>query len=203
MGLDGFTYDQLVGDEPKSVEKRLKWLGGQKRYHSQPFEQLTAMYRKLGDSASGADVAIFRWRTRRREMPPRHFAARGWDLFLDISSGYGYRPWRPHADLIVLIILGTIIYAWADRNHAFCPADSFRSWPPCVTPPKYPPFSPLAYSIETLLPFGDFGQRRFYVLSGSHWQSDFVSIYTLVHRFLGWMFSLLLALAPTNILRRE
>jgi hypothetical protein len=205
--LDGFTYDRL--NRPQTFDERLEWLKRQDRYHSQPFEQLIAAYRKLGDASSAAEVAIGKWRMRRGEMPewnPRRFweLPRVWDYFLDISSGYGYRPWRPFIGLLLVLATGTAVYAWGAQQGAFCPIDTMKNSPkPCEQLPQLPHFNPLAYSVETLLPLGELGQRRFYVLRDDVPASHYIGWYTLLHRLLGTVFSLLLALAPTNILRRE
>jgi hypothetical protein len=208
LRLDGFTYDRLVGDAPKKVCTRLEWLKRQDRYYSQPFEQLIAVYRRLGESDSAAEVAICKWRSRREEMPKLRWhrcwdLRRLWDWFLDVSSGYGYRPWRPLVGLLSVLLVGTAVY-WSGADHdAFCAFETLKSQHPCEKLPQYPRFNPFAYSIEALLPVGEFGQRRFYVLRGDVAAAVYLGWYTLVHRFLGSVFSLLLALAPTNVLRRE
>jgi sRNA-binding regulator protein Hfq len=203
LRLAGFTYDQLPGNPSADVTRRIKWLKLQDRYYSQPFEHLIAFYRKLGDSDSAARVAIEKWRTRRSELPKYSFA-RVWDWFLDRVSGYGYRPERPLACLLAVLLIGVAVYDWGQRNGAFCQAETINAqYLPCTSRPHYPGFSPLAYSIETLLPIGDFGQRRSFVVRGDTTAGVVVSWYTFAHRLFGWIFSLLLALAPTNVLRRE
>jgi hypothetical protein len=208
LRLDGFTYDRLIGESQKSVDLRLSWLKKQRKYNSQPFEQLIGLYRKLGDSNSAAEVAISKWRLRRSEMPKWSFRkfwdlGRLWDALLDLSSGYGYRPWRPLLGLVSVLLIGAAVYHWGKRHDAFCLIETLKSQPPCVDIAQAPRFNAFAYSVETLLPIGELGQRRFYTLRGDSEAAKVVGWYTLVHRLFGSVFSLLLALAPTNILRRE
>jgi sRNA-binding regulator protein Hfq len=204
LKLDGFTYDGLVGNVAQDVAARLAWLKRQSEYHSQPFEQLIAIYRKLGDSGRAAEVAISKWRRRRENLTGW---ARAWDIFLDLSSGYGYRPWRPLLAIVVTIALGIAVYQWGEYRHVFCPADSLkpetRNAELCATSTAYPRFNPVLYSLESLLPIADFGQRRMYVVRADNAASFWVNLYTVFHRFSGWIFGLLLALAPTNVLKRE
>lgn len=204
LRLDGLKYHRLLGGSPHSIKERLKWLERQDRYYSQPFEQLMATYRVVGDLSSAADVAISKWRRRRESLGT---AARAWDGFLDFSSGYGYRPWRPLVSLIVLIMLGILVYHWGYSKGVFCPADSLKPAVPggqlCLASSAYPQFHSALYSIETLLPIGDFGERRLYVIRADNAWSSYIELYSIFHRFFGWMFALLLALAPTNVLKRE
>ena len=197
--LDGFTYDRIT---QRSLDAHGLWLGLQKAYSSQPYEQLVKTYRAMGDSAVASEIAILKWRRRRETLPMWSFA-RLWDKFLDLASGYGYRPVRPLAGLLSVLAIGSVLYGHADRAGVFCAAETLRAKPPCQPGPLYPKFSAPLYSLEMLVPAGDFGQKRTWIVRGDKKESALIMAYTVIHRALGWIFSLLLALAPTNILRRE
>ncbi len=203
--LEGFSYGQIVEDEPSSASQRLSWIRKQVPYRSQPFEHLVSMYRRAGDTQSSAEIAIGKFRTRRGEWgnsEPRSI----WDRFLDLVSGYGYRPWRLVGMLAVLFAVGTAVNYWANENDGFCVASTNQASPAggaSCTPATLAPYGPALYSLETFLPAADFGQRKAFVPNQNVFSGQLVFNYSVIQRILAWIFGLLLALAPTNVLRRE
>ncbi|HEX8307616.1 MAG TPA: hypothetical protein VF645_04280 [Allosphingosinicella sp.] len=199
LELDGLVYDRMPG---ASAADRLQWIRLQSQFHAQPYEQLTKLLRGRGDHAEASNVAIEKWR-RRRAMGLDTSWQRFWDYLLDLLSGYGYRPIRPLLSLITLFAVGAIVFQIGRSEGVFCPADTLRQATPCVVKPAHPTFNPVIYSLETLVPVGDFGQKRTWIIRGDRSASIWITIYSVFHRALGWLFALLVALAPTNILRRE
>jgi hypothetical protein len=85
LSVDGLKYDDLQPHLP--ARKRLEWLGRPTEYRDQPYQQLAAYYRRLGDDAQARIVLLARQR-RRRQQQSRWASWWGW--LQDILVGYGY-----------------------------------------------------------------------------------------------------------------
>jgi hypothetical protein len=202
ISLEGFEYDRFPSVKAANVELRKTWLDRDPSYRSQPFEHLASLYRKMGNEAAASQIAMHKWKSRRRKLPLTG-ARYVWDLFLDTAYGYGHRPWRPLLALFSVIALGYLVFDWARENHAFCPADALKANEVCTAAAQYPTFSPAAFTMESLLPFTDFGQRRFYVVRGDTRAGRMVTYYLIVHRLTAWFCTALIAASVSHILRNE
>lgn len=67
------------------------------------------------------------------------------------------------------------------------------------TPSDYPGYCPLIYSLELATPLANLGQGTHWEIAGGHW----VDVYRWIHVLLGWFFSLLIVLSPTELLRKD
>lgn len=151
--LDGFVYGSIktaeadgerreaVGDRA-SVARRMEWLERSPGYGPQPYEQLASWYRKAGHDDDARRVLLAKQRHRRRGLSP---ATRLWGHLLDVTVGYGYRPWLAGVWLLALTLLGTLVF------HAHSPAPA--------KPGEGAPFQPLVYTLDLLIPIGGLGQR--------------------------------------------
>ncbi|MGW3445475.1 oxidoreductase [Streptomyces sp. NPDC001076] len=149
--LDGFVYGSIRGDEGagrpeaagqrNSVTRRVAWIRRSPGYNPQPYEQLASWYRKAGHDDEARRVLLAKQRHRRQTLP---LAARAWGHLLDVTVGYGYRPWLAGVWLLALALLGTL---------------SFGGSPRPVQQGEGPPFQPLVYTLDLLIPIGGLGQR--------------------------------------------
>jgi hypothetical protein len=147
---DGFTYDRIA--EPGPVTDRIGWLAREAAgYRPGPYEQLAAVYRRQGLDGEARRVLLAKQRARRRTLPR---AARPWGFVQDAAVGYGYRPERALGWLAALLVTGIVIFG---LHH-----------PVPVSPDKAPPFNPLIYSLDLLLPVINFGQGRAYIATGGY-----------------------------------
>ena len=147
---DGFTYDRIA--EPGPVAARIAWLAREAAgYRPGPYEQLAAVYRRQGLDGEARRVLLAKQRARRRTLPR---AARPWGFVQDAAVGYGYRPERALGWLAALLITGVVVFGL----HHPVPAGT----------DKAPPFNPLIYSLDLLLPVINFGQGRAYVATGGY-----------------------------------
>jgi hypothetical protein len=70
LQLRGCTYDALYERSPVNAGQRLDWLRRDPNgYAPQPYEQLTAAYRRAGREEDARQVAIAKQRARRRTLP--------------------------------------------------------------------------------------------------------------------------------------
>ena len=176
--LDGFVYDEL--HPLLDVRDRLAWLSRQPDgYRPLPYEQLAHAYRRLGHDADARRVLLAKQRRRRATLT---FPARAWGMVQDWTVGYGYLPGRAAGWLLALVALGSVLF-WAH---------------PPVRIQQGPPFSPLVYALDVLLPVGNFGQERAFTPADTvgQWLT-----YSLAAT--GWILATTVAAGVTRSLKRS
>lgn len=121
MRLGGLIYTNLTSDPEPPVTQRIGWLmRDPDGYHPQPYEQLAAYYRGLGQDGNARRVLIAKSRTHRRMTPckwqiprlARPLFATVWRIpgwLFDALSGYGYLPWRAFWWLVTAVATGTVL----------------------------------------------------------------------------------------------
>ncbi|MGY0491574.1 oxidoreductase [Streptomyces sp. WG-D5] len=183
LGLDGLTYDWLEATSDSRREdtgNRLAWLSHQPVFAPQPYEQLAAHYRRQGQDDEARRVLLARERQRRSARRP---LGRAWGLLLDVTVGYGYRPWIAGIWLVLLTLFGSLVF------HAHTPVPNKRG--------EGAPFNPVAYTLDLLIPVGGLGQRGAW-----HWAETGVQglAYTLIA--VGWLLTTTLLAGVTRTLSR-
>ncbi|GAA4618921.1 hypothetical protein GCM10023195_85350 [Actinoallomurus liliacearum] len=176
--LAGFSYDSF--DTPLSAADRVAWLDGAAGYQPQPYEQLAAVFRRLGQDADARTVQLARQRRRRRTLP-RWLAL--WGMVQDWTVGYGYRPQRAVLWLAGLLLVGAAAFG---AHH-----------PPPLKAGEAPPFNPVLYTLDLLLPIVGFGQESAYAPRG--WQQWLAA--ALVAS--GWILATTIATGVTRVLSRQ
>ncbi|MQA93759.1 MAG: hypothetical protein GEV11_03650 [Streptosporangiales bacterium] len=177
--LDGLTYEAL---EPRlRARERLSWLGRDARgYQPHPYEQLAALYERLGDQTDARRVLLQRERLRRRTLTS---LGRVWGLLQDGTVAYGYQPWRAALWLVLLVTAGSVAYGMNE--------------PRPLKLDEAPRFNPVGYTLDLLLPFVDLGQERaFDPVDGWQWLS-----YGLVAA--GWVLVTTIAAGAARVLTRR
>ncbi|MFM9367255.1 membrane-associated oxidoreductase [Streptomyces sp. Da 82-17] len=177
--LDGLVYTALDPHEP--AERRLDLLEREKDgYVPHEYEQLTTAYRRLGDESAARTVQLAKQRRHRATLPAY---ARAWGHLQDVTVGYGFRPVRAAGWLASLLLVGTVAFA-LDR-------------PPALKPEESPPFNPLAYTLDLLLPIVDLGQEKAYAPDGgAQWLA-----YGLI--VTGWVLATTIAAGVTRTISRQ
>ncbi|MFF5044725.1 MULTISPECIES: hypothetical protein [Streptomyces] len=177
--LDGLTYDHLKITDP--VDERLAWLRREQAgYLPQPYEQLAATYTRQGQDEAAREVLLAKCRRRQATQPT---AQRWWGLLQDWTVGYGYRPLRAAVLLLLLLIAGTCAFA---VHH-----------PPAAKPAEAPPFNPLLYTLDLLLPVVGFGQQQAFNPQG--WQQWLAAAFIAT----GWILATTVAAGLTRTLARR
>ncbi len=103
---DGLIYEDL--DDPLPARQRIGWLARSREFRPQPFRQLAQFYRASGRDEDARLVLRTAQRERRRTLGP---AGRTWGVLLDLTVGYGYRPWLAGAWLLGLLAAGSAYFA--------------------------------------------------------------------------------------------
>jgi hypothetical protein len=179
LRLSGLSYQAL--DPPQSAGQRVAWLRRDvDGYLPQNYETLAAMYRGLGDDASARFVLLERERERRQLLP---WHGRVWSWLQEVTVGYGYRPLRAAAWLVVFLGLGTLAFG---VHH-----------PPPLAGAPHPAFNPFIYTADLLVPLVNLGLRDSYDPQGpQRWLA-----YVLIA--VGWIFVTTIAAGIARVLRRQ
>ncbi|MFG2617227.1 oxidoreductase [Streptomyces sp. NPDC048507] len=178
-GLGGLTYTSLHPVLPAA--ERLRWLERDPEDGSaaQAYEQLAQHYTGLGRPT---DSRLVRYAARRRRRRSLTGLARAANTVLELTVGYGFRPWRALGWLVALVALGTAVFTVAG--------------PTPLDPGKAPRFHAAAYTMDLLLPLVDLGQASAYQAGGAtQWLS-----YALIG--VGWVLASAVALGVGRALSR-
>jgi len=194
LALDGFSYARFADGAPTSAPFRLSWLGQQEPTHlardfrGQPWHQLIGVLRRMGHSDDARDVAVERESHLRRigRVSARAPRALRWlprlgHRLFGMCAGYGHRPWRLGASMLVMWLLCSAMYWVAAERGVMAPTDPLvyndpryaqcksGNWTQCPDlPAEYPAFHPFAYSLDLLLPLIDLQQEhRWAAVTGS------------------------------------
>ncbi|HEY0537980.1 MAG TPA: hypothetical protein VGD53_06410 [Actinoallomurus sp.] len=177
--LDGLTYEAL---EPQlAATRRLSWLSRDPDgCPPQPYEQLAALYGRIGRPAEARRVLYARELDQRRTKTT---VGRIWSTLQDVTVGYGYRPWRAMLWLALLLVLGSVLYGLAP--------------PQPLKAGEAPHFNPMMYTLDLLLPIVDLGQQNAYNPAGAaQWFSYFLVA-------AGWILATTIAAGIARVITRR
>ncbi|GGK88352.1 membrane-associated oxidoreductase [Streptomyces flaveus] len=177
--LDGLVYTTLTPHEP--AERRLPMLEcDDDAYVPHAYEQLTAAYRRIGDEDAARLVQLAKQRRHRRTLP---WYGRLWGQVQDATVGYGFRPLRAAIWLLSLLAVGSVSYA---LHH-----------PPALKPDEAPPFNPVFYTLDLLLPVISFGQEGAFAPKGAYQYLSYVLVLT------GWILATSVVAGVTRTVSRQ
>lgn len=186
VDLDGLTYGQF--DPYRPVRDRLQLLRRQVSsdgrrigaYRAQPFEQLAAHYRELGNDGEARTALLAKARAGR--------GARVWyrrfpGYFLDGLVGYGFRPSRAIAWALGLLVGASAYYSTVS--------------PTRVDDQDTSVFNPVLYTADQLIPVVRFGQPEVWQFHGM------AAVVGVVLTLLGWTLGIAIASGATRALTRN
>ncbi|MFE2584896.1 oxidoreductase [Streptomyces sp. NPDC059378] len=183
--LDGFVYGSIKRDEAdeqrEAVAHRVAWIRRSPGYNSQPYEQLASWYRKAGHDDDARRALLAKQRHRRRTLQP---PARVWGHLLDMTVGYGYRPWLAGVWLLALTLLGTLCFG----THSLKPIEQGKG----------APFQPLVYTLDLLIPIGGLGQR-----SAWYWPNESLQWLAYALIAFGWVLTTAVIAGVTRALQKN
>jgi hypothetical protein len=158
LTLGGFTYSEFGGDSPADSDARLQWLALQPAgFGPQPFSQLAKVLKQSGRSEGETEVLIAQ-RIAQRGSGHLSFPSRMWNLLLQGTIGYGYRPMRALWWIAGFVILGAVLFGWGYRIGVMTPTEheAYEVFARDGRPPvHYPHFNAFVYSLENFLPVVD------------------------------------------------
>lgn len=116
MMLNGLTYPNA----PKDADAWLTMLQDHTfGYEAQPYQQLVAVHRAAGHEHTARKVLIAQQRDLRRRADPGN---KLWHWFLGVTLGYGYRPSRAVAGLLITFLLSISLVWTAGAHDGLTPA---------------------------------------------------------------------------------
>jgi hypothetical protein len=199
--LTGFEYDALVST--LDVTARRRWLR-QAPYSPQPFEQLSRVYRETGQEKLSREIAIEK---RDVEAASEGRIARARATLLRLTIGYGYKPWRALAWLLIVFGLAVALSWFAAQNQAMIATKppggvavvAAPSASTCIN--TYPCFNPVVYAAESVLPIVNLHQAEFWAPDGSRWPWLPFAVTGLT--LVGWVLTSMLVAALAGFIKRS
>ena len=216
LRLAGFTYDGFGGPAWATVEQRLDWIrlqydsrqgiGTTPPFTTQPYRQLSNVYRQAGqeDEARAVEIAMRR-DTRRYGNLSSQRRALNW--ILDITIRYGFKTGRALAAIVLLYVIvfvalvvaqhqGSLIAASDVNNPNLNPA-AMR----CVT--GYPCFYPAGYAFDTVVPIINIRQADFWHVNGHHPFGWAWVLGNWIATALGWFLATLLVVGYSGLAKQQ
>ena len=116
LAADGLTYAGV----PKKVSATV-WLDllrdGTPDYTAQPYQQLAAGYRALGDDRQARKILMMQRDDQlARTDPP--WPERSWGRITKITLGYGYQPWKALLFLATVVAISCVLAVWLGSHGA-------------------------------------------------------------------------------------
>jgi hypothetical protein len=138
-----------------------------RRYITQPYTQLAAVYRAIGQDEQANAVLVAR-AERLGELAAPLSAQGLWYRYIGRLIGYGYEPFRAIKIGAGIVLFGALIFAIGSRRGLMAEtklAEHVLSQEneAGVVSPTYPRFNPFVYSLDVFLPFADLHQRVYWI----------------------------------------
>jgi hypothetical protein len=211
VDLDGFRYETLAKAielaDDAAVRQRLDWLRAAALdvYRPGPYEQLAVMLRANGNEEH-ADTVLIESQQRRYAALATGFRVLGppvllWSWLQRWMVGYGYRPVRALAWLLMLLIVGSLWF-WLFPLHCVPvhgDPPNFDQYPLCplTNQDDHLVWNPFLFTLDLLIPIVDFGNKnRWSVPGDSIWISATLTA-------AGWILATTVAAGMTRMLRRD
>ena len=121
LALDGLTYGGVP--ELVSAEDWLELLRhGTRSYAAQPYQQLAAGYRALGDDRRARQILMAQ-RDDQLDRADTHWSERLWGRITKVTLGYGYKPWRALWFLFGVVVVSFVLAVVLGAHGALAQTD--------------------------------------------------------------------------------
>jgi hypothetical protein len=205
LRIDGLVYDQIDDEAPPNAKAQLGWLERQPqdRFLSQPYEQLAAVFRKMGLEEDARKVMIEKNKNQAAHLHWR--PAWLWYGVVGKLIGYGYRPWRAFIISVIVIGIGWLVFDYGYNHDLVTPPEekAYEAGTRQLTD-LYPRFNAFVYSVETFVPFLKLGISEYWIPNATrpppppsgnqHWQMTAGGLlrgYLWCHIIAGWVLTTL------------
>ena len=234
--LNGFIYGSFGFSCYTDSARRVAWLNKQTSKHNvsdadarfflpQPWQQLKKVLREMGHSNDAAEVGIaYEKHQRLAGRKGGWYSPQRWMHWLyGVLIGYGYRPMKLVRWMIAVWLFCSVIFWCAAVNGLMSPSNPLvfqnpayaacrSNWYFCETlPEEYTGFSPLAYSLDVILPVIDLQQENDWAplipTPISPWYKEWITfsakhgvrIVLWIEIFFGWIGTVLLVAVVTGL----
>lgn len=171
LNITGMTYTSI-----QEINNRREWLGLQKEFQHQPYEQLASVLRKEGRDGASRKVLLTKAEDRARKSEMSR-AEKLFHKFLGLTIGYGYFPWRAFKISILIVLLGwglfglgkgtglitntkEMEYVGVSRKVESAKSELREDMPEATI--NYPKYGSLIYSIDVFVPLVDLHQSEYW-----------------------------------------
>lgn len=215
LHLDGFIYNRIGGPRPATVAQRLDWIRSQYQrppdgagpgLTTQPYEQLTTVYRHAGQDTDARTIAIARRSDQRSfgSLSPFRWAG---NWLMDKSIKYGYQTGRAIAGLTLLYLTVLLLSIVAQHHGVIVPVAATAQIHPLPVATSctgaYPCFYPAGYAIDIVIPIINVHQATYWGVTGNApWGWAWVTG-TWIATGLGWALATLLVAGYTGLARLQ
>jgi hypothetical protein len=132
-----------------------------------------------------------------------------WNLLLQVTIGYGFRPLRALWWILGFVLLGTALFGAGYRMKIITPteANAYGKFAETGSAPgHYPPFNAFVYSLENFLPVVDLHQGEYWrpnpgLLDSGTVPASLLRWYLWLHILAGWTLTPLLFAGLSGLIR--
>ena len=217
--LHGLVYDEIHNTAPRNAKSRIDWLQRQGSFWHQPYEQLTAVFRKSGDDAEAKKILIAKNKDKAR-LTKLTWSEWWWYRVFGRIIGYGYRPWWAAWIGVLIILLGWIFFWAGSRTHVMTPTkETTYVYIDIGEDPRisqdYPRLNALVYSFDVFVPLVDLRQVSYWLPNANRngelsiSEHRYIPIDGKTLRFYfwfeilaGWVLTTLLVVGVTGLVRK-
>ncbi len=189
FNLRGMTFSDIDLGERGLTEdtwRELLQLVNTSVYSPQAYKAISQFFRDKGYPDWAAEMELAGKRRERDEILMPFSGAWLWSWFLDIFSGYGFRPFLAFIWSALVVAMGAFIYR---RREDMIPVDQAEA---------KVEYNPVWYSFALFLPYIDLGiQGKWEPTPERKW----ARYYKYVHLLLGWILMPIALLAFGGVLR--
>ncbi|MFV1991183.1 MAG: hypothetical protein ACC652_10625, partial [Acidimicrobiales bacterium] len=156
MRLDRFAYGGFAPGSASDAATRIEWIESTGEFHSQPYEQLAAVFRSMGKTVEARDVGIAKEKARSGTLRGwRRFWHKTWGVF----TAFGYRPGKALSIFAAILLFAGLFFSWAGSSGVMEPTDLAEEALATVCTEKYPCYEPFIYAADVIIPIVDLDQR--------------------------------------------
>jgi hypothetical protein len=197
--VDGLTYTGV----PQAISAR-DWLDllrdGTPDYAAQPYQQLAAGYRALGDERQAREILMAQRDDELTRAQPRpRWSELWWGRITKVTLGYGYQPWKALLFLAGVLVLSCVL-AVALGSHGALAQTDMTATPgqPCTVIQK------ASVGLDLNLPVGTSVARAGCDLTKNSNSATAVWLTVIgwVLRLLAWVFAALFIAGFTSAVRK-
>jgi hypothetical protein len=241
LDLDEFTYT-AIPDGPMDAHRRLCWLARQtalpldptlepsavtpKPFRPKPYQQLAKVLRESGRETDATRILIAQEKARRK-YGELGWWAWAWNMLLGATIGHGYRPWQALLWAVFWVALGGFLFGAGYNKEIVIPARAEAYDTTKKTRQEtafYHAFNRWLYSLDTLVPIINFGQKDYWAPQVSCNKSGLIRgggirlcilgilnnpgirvlyLYRWLHIFVGWVLITLAVAEFTGLVRKK
>jgi len=197
LAVDGLTYAGVPKTEPPWDWRELL-RDGTPDYAAQPYQQLAAGYRALGDDRQARHTLMAQRDDQLARTHPR-WRERSWGEITKVTLGYGYQPWRALVFLAGVVAVSCVL-AWLLGAHGALAQTSKTATPgrSCTV------IQQVSVGLDLNLPVGTSLARAACDLTedSASVTADWLAAVGWVLRLLTWVFAALFIAGFTSAVRK-